>query len=138
MVLVAHSLGCIAAAWWATLSWTDDLADKVCGALLVAPPDIDADDVDPRIRDFRPLPMLRLPFPSVLVASRNDSYASFGRSEEMARAWGSDFVDAGRSGHINADSPVGAWAEGLPLLARLSGHNPNLLVAELGLRTALA
>ena len=138
LVLVAHSLGCIAAAWWATLSWSEAFADKVCGALLVAPPDIDAEDIDPRIRDFRPLPLVPLPFPSIVVASRNDPYASFARSEQMARAWGREFLDAGRIGHINAESPVGAWAGGLPILARLSGHNSNLLVAELGLRTAFA
>jgi len=138
VVLVAHSLGCIAAAWWAALSWSEAFRDKVFGALLVAPPDIDDEAIDPRIRDFRPLPRLRLPFPSIVVASRNDPYCRFSRAEEIARGWGSDFVDAGAAGHINSDSPIGAWAEGLPLLARLSGHNANLLVAELGLRTALA
>ena len=30
------------------------------------------------------------------------------------------------------------WTQGLRLLARLSGHNPNLIVAELGLREAMA
>ena len=138
VVLVAHSLGCVALAWWAALSWSEAFREKVCGALLVAPPDVDAEDVDPRIRDFRPIPRVRLPFPSLVVASRNDSYCSFARAQEIASAWGSEFVDAGFAGHINAESPVGAWAEGLPLLARLTGHNPNLLVAELGLRTAFA
>ena len=138
LVLVGHSLGCIAAAWWASLSWGDAYRERVCGALLVAPPDIEDDRIDPRIRDFRPMPQLRLPFPSIVVASQNDSYCGLGRAETFAAAWGSDFVDAGRVGHINADAPIGAWADGLRLLARLSGHNANLLVAELGLRTALA
>jgi uncharacterized protein len=138
VVLVAHSLGCIAAAWWAALSWSDAFREKVCGALLVAPPDIDAEDIEPRLRDFRPLPRLRLPFPSIVAASRNDPFCRFGRAQEIAAAWGSEFVDAGYIGHVNSESPIGAWAEGLPLLSRLSGHNANLLVAELGLRTALA
>ena len=138
LVLVAHSLGCITAAWWAALSWGEAYREKVRGALLVAPPDIDNDGIDPRIRGFRPMPQMRLPFPSLLVASENDGYCRLERAEEFAAAWGSDFVNAGHLGHINADSPIGAWSEGLRHLARLSGHNANLLVAELGLRTALA
>lgn len=138
IVFAAHSLGCLAVAWWAALSWSEAFRDKVHGALLVAPPDVDAEETDPRIRDFRPLPRVRLPFPSMVVASRNDSYCRFVRAQEMARAWGSDFADAGHAGHLNSDSPIGAWAEGLRLVARLSGHNANRLVAELGLRTAFA
>ncbi|QAY75542.1 alpha/beta hydrolase [Sphingosinicella sp. BN140058] len=138
VVLVAHSLGCLALSWWAALSWSEAFREKVCGALLVAPPDVDAAETDARIRDFRPIPRVRLPFPSIVVGSRNDPYCSFSRAQDIATAWGSEFVDAGFAGHINAESPVGVWAEGLPLLARLTGHNPNLLVAELGLRTAFA
>jgi 4-hydroxy-tetrahydrodipicolinate synthase len=37
VVLAAHSLGCLAAAWWASLCWVDAFRDKVRGALLVAP-----------------------------------------------------------------------------------------------------
>jgi predicted alpha/beta hydrolase family esterase len=138
VVLAAHSLGCLAAAWWAELTLKKGAALRVKGALLVAPPDVDALHVEPRLRDFRPMPRLRLPFPTLLVASRNDPHAGFDRSQEMAEAWGSRFVDAGAAGHINADSAIGEWSQGLRLLAGLTGHNPNLLVAELGLRTALA
>jgi predicted alpha/beta hydrolase family esterase len=138
VVLAAHSLGCLAAAWWASLCWVEAFRDKVRGALLVAPPDVDALDADPRIRDFRPLPRLRLPFPTIIVASRDDPYAPFARSEQMAACWGSDLVDAGKAGHLNAESGLYEWTQGLRLLAGLGGHNPNLLVAELGLRSALA
>lgn len=138
LVLVGHSLGCIAIAWWASLRWGRAFTDKMKGALLVAPPDVDALDATVRIRDFRPLPRLRLPFPSVLVASRDDPYARFAWSRDAATAWGSDFVDLGDTGHINAESGLDEWPRGLRLLAGLTGHNPNLLVAELGLRRALA
>lgn len=138
VVLAAHSLGCLAVAWWSTLCWVDAFRDKVLGALLVAPPDVDRLDANPRIRDFRPLPRLRLPFPSRLIASRNDAYADFERSREMAEAWGSELVDIGEAGHINADSGLDEWPRGLRLAASLSGHNPNLLITELALRTALA
>lgn len=138
VVLAAHSLGCLAAAWWAALCWVDAFREKVRGALLVAPPNVDALDAEPRIRDFRPIPKLRLPFPTLLVASRNDPYAGFESAQEMAAAWGSELVDAGPIGHINADSGIREWPRGLRLIAGLSGHNANRLVTELGLRTALA
>lgn len=138
VVLAAHSLGCFAAAWWATLCWVDALKEKVRGALLVAPPDVDALDVDTRIRDFRPLPRLRLPFRSVVVASRNDPYADFNRASEIAAAWGSELVDVGPSGHVNAESGLREWPRGLRLVAELGGHDPDRLVTELGIRTAFA
>ena len=138
VVLAAHSLGCMAAAWWASLCWVDAFRDKVRGALLVAPPDVDALTAEPRIRDFRPLPRLRLPFRSLLVASRDDPYAPYERSAQMAASWGSELVDAGEAGHLNAESGLYEWTQGLRLIARMSGHNPNLLVAELGLREAMA
>jgi predicted alpha/beta hydrolase family esterase len=137
VVLAAHSLGCLAALWWAGLCRTGESMDKVRGALLVAPPDVDTLDCEARLRDFRPLPRRRLPFPTILVASRDDPFARFERSAEMARSWGSELVDAGETGHINADSAIHEWSGGLRHLARLSGHSPNLLVSELGLRTAL-
>lgn len=138
LLLVAHSLGCLAVTWWAALYWSEALREKVKGALMVAPPDVDALDTDQRIRDFRPMPTVRLPFKSVLVASRDDPFARFECSAKMADAWGSELVDAGPIGHINADSGIGEWSSGLKLLADLGGQNPNLLVAELGLRMALA
>jgi predicted alpha/beta hydrolase family esterase len=124
--------------WWAALHWTEAFREKMRGALLVAPPDVDALDVNARLRDFRPLPNRRLPFTTILVASRNDALMPFDRSREIARLWGSELVDAGPVGHINAESGIDEWPAGLRHLAGLSGHVPNLLVSELGLRTALA
>jgi hypothetical protein len=138
LILVAHSLGCMAVAWWAALYCNEALAEKVVGALLVAPPDVDRPDAIEAIRDFRPLPSIRLPFRGIVVASRDDPYASFSRSRRMAASWGCDFVDAGPIGHINAQSGIGEWANGLQLLAEFTGRSPNRLVAELGLRAALA
>jgi predicted alpha/beta hydrolase family esterase len=107
------------------------------GALLVAPPDVDAVDAPAAIRDFRPLPRTRLPFRSILVASRNDALSSFERSVAIASAWGSELIDAGTSGHLDDRYKIGEWSFGLGLLARLSGDNPDRLIAELGLRTVL-
>jgi len=60
-----------------------------------------------------------LPFPSIVVASRNDPYADIAWSRTCATAWGSELVDIGDAGHINAASGLGEWPQGLALLQRL-------------------
>ena len=116
VVLAAHSLGCILAAWWAAHTRH---AHKVRGALLVAPGDVEQLDLAAQIRGWAPIARQALAFPAVLVASRNDPYCSFERACAMAADWGARLVDLGSSGHINADSRLGAWAEGRALLASL-------------------
>ena len=118
IVLVAHSLGCLTISWWALGAARDRLA-RIAGALLVAPPDADAAEAHPFVRRFAPAPDAPLPFPSILVASRNDRHAAIERLQAPARAWGSRFVDAGSAGHINADSGLGYWEDGEALLEQL-------------------
>ncbi len=118
VVLVAHSLGCALVALWAPSA----PANRVVGALLVAPADVDSALHTPEeVRSFSPLPLHPLPFPGVVVASRTDPYVRFVRAEEMARGWGARLVDVGRLGHINADTSVGDWPEGHLLLEELLG-----------------
>jgi predicted alpha/beta hydrolase family esterase len=69
--------------------------------------------------DFSPAPRQPLPFPTILVASRNDPYASFDTASGLAEAWGSQLVDVGRAGHINAESGLGIWEQGVALLETL-------------------
>jgi predicted alpha/beta hydrolase family esterase len=117
VVLVAHSLGCHAVAWWNALE--PGAADgKVIGALLVAPPSVE-NVRDPRLAPFAPLVRERLAFPSILAASRDDPYADFGQAKKMARLWGCRFADAGWLGHINAESEIGDWPFGQHLVNRL-------------------
>lgn len=111
VVLVAHSLGCHAVAWWARQLGPTGRA-TVRGALLVAPPDVDLPNVDPRLARFAPTPEVILPFPAAVVASRDDHYAPIERSREMADLWGAAFIDAGELGHINARSGLGSWLPG--------------------------
>jgi len=118
LVLVARSLGCLTIAHWTHGASHERLA-RIRGALLVAPPDVAVADAHPFVRRFAPAPSRPLPFPSILVASRNDRYAAFDRLEELARAWGSRFVDAGYAGHINAGSGLGYWSDGEVLLEEL-------------------
>lgn len=119
VILVAHSLGCQLVAWWAALS-SPSYRQPVAGALLVAPADPDHGLACNRISRFGPPPLHPMPFPTVLVASRNDPYASFDRSALFAKSWGSHLVDAGDAGHINAESGLGDWPLGLSLVDRLS------------------
>lgn len=120
VILAAHSLGCIAVAWWAELAG-QPWGWPVAGALLVAPPDVERADRPAALAHFAPGPRAPLPFPSILVTSEDDPYASLQRGFDMARDWGSHFVDIGAAGHINADSCLGAWREGQLLVERLIG-----------------
>lgn len=115
VVLVAHSLGCIAVAK-AAPRLTEG---KARGAFLVAPPDLERADAPDAILDFLPVPRDPLPFPSLLVASSSDPYCTLERAADLAGAWGSDFHNAGDAGHINIQSGHGPWPEGLLMFTRL-------------------
>ncbi|WP_404337935.1 RBBP9/YdeN family alpha/beta hydrolase [Sphingomonas sp. MMS12-HWE2-04] len=115
VVLVAHSLGCQAVAWWARLLGASGVS-SVRAALLVAPPDLDRQDVDRRLDRFAPNPEAAFPCPALVVASRDDPYATIGRSREIADQWGAAFVDVGELGHINADSGIADWPDGQALV----------------------
>ena len=108
VVLVAHSLGCILTAAWAAHSRN---IHRVKAALLVAPPDVDREEVRQLLTSWAPVPMQRLPFASVLLASSRDPYCRPDRAREFAAAWGADFADVGPLGHLNADSALGDWPE---------------------------
>ncbi len=120
VILVAHSLGCATVAHWAARI-DDAIAadDRVAGALLVAPCDVERPGLPPAISRFAPMPRRALPFRTTVVASRNDRYASLARSRGFAQDWGSAFVDAGAIGHINAASNLGDWPFGAVLLDSL-------------------
>lgn len=121
VVLVAHSLGCLAVAWWAEYEQPGGPVSggKVIGALLVAPPDVEDRPIDRRLTRFAPVPAGALPFPSILVASRNDPYLTMAQARGLARRWGARLADAGEAGHINAASGLGDWTFGRLLLNTL-------------------
>lgn len=118
VILVAHSLGCLAVAWWAAFEG-QNYGTPVAGALLVAPPDVDCAGPEARLAGFGPAPKCILPFPSIVVASRNDPFISIERAHSLSKFWGSAFVDAGDAGHINAQSDLGDWPAGQELLEML-------------------
>ncbi|GCA51691.1 MULTISPECIES: RBBP9/YdeN family alpha/beta hydrolase [Sinorhizobium] len=114
VVIVAHSLG-VATAIHALPHCTRQIA----GAFLVAPPDVANPNIRPKhLMTFGPYPRDPLPFPSIMVASRNDSFGSYEHAGDIANAWGSLLVDAGDAGHINTESGHGPWPEGSMVFAQ--------------------
>ena len=115
IVLVAHSLSCLLVSQWAAQTHR-----KVKGALLVAPPN-PAEAVYPKAAtSFSAFPLKLLNFPSILVASSNDIYGDLDFAKSCAIAWGSDFINIGEVGHINADSGIGLWSTGFDLYQKLA------------------
>jgi hypothetical protein len=111
IVIVAHSGGCVMLA-----HWVRQTACAVRGALLAVPPDFERPMPAgyPTVAEldeagWLPLPRQRLPFRSIVAASRNDPLADFDRVAGMAQAWGAALVDLGEVGHLNPASGYGDW-----------------------------
>jgi hypothetical protein len=110
--IVAHSFGCLA-----TIASSARCAEHIKGALLVAP----ADPEKLLVTDCALKTVL--PFPSVVVASRNDPWMSFERATHWGRQWGSHLIDAGNAGHINVESGHGPWPQALTLLNSIKNRS---------------
>lgn len=119
VVLLAHSLAVATTVKWAAGASEAQLS-KVAAAFLVAASNVE--DPDPSfdlIRPFAPMPLKRLPFPTLVVASRSDPRVTFEKAQEFAAAWGADIADAGDLGHMGNEAKLGLWPTGLLLLGRL-------------------
>ncbi len=122
IVIVAHSGGCIMVAHWARRS-----KRAVHGALLATPPDFDTAMPEgyPTLAQlgaagWLPVPRARLPFRSIVAASRNDPLGRFERVAGLARDWGSELADLGQAGHLNPASGHGEWPQAEHFIARLA------------------
>jgi predicted alpha/beta hydrolase family esterase len=115
-ILVAHSLAVSLVMHWLSQNYNPN----IIGAMFVAPADVDSPEHTPDfLRNFAPFPTSKLPFPSVVIGSENDTYMSIERGKELAEKWGSDFVNIGKKGHINSDSNLQYWEEGQVFLEQL-------------------
>ncbi|WP_413732623.1 RBBP9/YdeN family alpha/beta hydrolase [Sodalis sp. RH20] len=108
-LLIGHSFGALSSWYYASRC-----AGQIAGVVLVAPAEPVRFEIEDRI-----LPV-RLPVPSLMFASHNDPLLAFPRAQYWADAWGSELVDVGEAGHINAQSGFGAWPHGLECVARFA------------------
>ncbi|NBA96927.1 alpha/beta hydrolase [Pseudomonas sp. R5(2019)] len=113
VILVAHSAGALMVAHWAARH-----SRPIKGALLAAPPDLDASwpqgyptPETLRANGWDPLPTGVLPFRSIVAGSSNDHLASLESVTRMARAWDSELVNLGEVGHLNPASGFGHWPQ---------------------------
>jgi predicted alpha/beta hydrolase family esterase len=122
VVIAAHSAGALMVANWALAP-----TRPIRGALLATPADVENplppgypafDDL--KANGWLPIPRGPLPFPAIVVASRNDPLAQFEKLAGLAKAWGAELHDAGEVGHLNPAAGYGWWDEAVPLLERLA------------------
>lgn len=115
VVLIGHSLGCATIAHWAKR-----YGKIVKGALLVAPSDLESPVYTFPAKGFDPIPLQKINFKTIVVASTNDPWVSFERAKYFANCWGSEFISIGDAGHINTASGYGNWDEGFKILQKLN------------------
>ncbi|MCW8275131.1 serine hydrolase family protein [Pseudomonas sp. PCH199] len=113
VILIAHSAGVLMVAHWAAR-----FNRPIKGALLAAPPDLDANwpqnypsPQSLKANGWDPLPVGALPFRSIVAGSTNDHLASLEAVTRMARDWGSELINCGRVGHLNPASGFGHWPQ---------------------------
>ncbi|UTH75467.1 alpha/beta hydrolase [Chromobacterium sp. IIBBL 290-4] len=131
LVIAAHSLGCHATVAWLLQA---SLAEqrRVKGVLLVAPPALpilpETARAGGELPEGAPLPDFAgfeaayphtLPVPAIVAASQDDPYCGLAEAKRMAEAWGAQFCDAGRCGHMGSLAGLGSWPTGQSLLQRL-------------------
>lgn len=125
VIFITHSLGGVILAHAMPALIAAGQGPKMRGGFLVTPPSEDAirnlSMIDPT---FHATPREPLPFPSNLIASSNDPFATLEQSADLALAWGSQFVEAGEAGHINMESGHGPWPEGVMRFAGFLSRLP--------------
>jgi uncharacterized protein len=97
-------------------------ANPSADTLLVAPPDAQREDFPLEMKSWRQPVLHQLPFPSICVISSNDPFCGLAAGRQMAQAWGSECVELGDKGHINAESGLGDWPQGRAMLERLAAQ----------------
>lgn len=116
VALVAHSLGCQLVAAWAAHSRH---TARVAAALLVAPPDTARDDMPVQLASWRRMALMPLPFKAQVLYSTDDPYCSAERAQTLAAAWQASTHSEGPRGHLNGESGLGDWPEGVARLRAL-------------------
>lgn len=108
-VLIAHSFGALASA-----SIAAEFPDKVAAIFLVAPADPDKFGI------AQELPQDFLPVTAKVIGSSNDPWMAEHKAAYWALLWGADYLRTKNHGHINSDSNLGFWPEGVRELHQLT------------------
>jgi hypothetical protein len=84
---------------------------RVKAALLVAPPDMERDDVREMLPGWAPVPLNKLPFPAWCSRATTTPSAHPGARGSSPPPGAQELTDAGPRGHLNADSGLADWPE---------------------------
>lgn len=107
-VVIAHSFGTLASA-----SIAAEFPEKIAALFLVAP----ADPNKFGIADLLPQDFLAVN--TKLIASSNDPWMTEAKAAYWALLWGADYLRIKNVGHINSQSNLGLWQEGITELHQL-------------------
>lgn len=114
VLIAAHSFGCLTTVHAAARG-----ASNIVGALLAAPADPDKFGLAELLHGRA------LNFPAIVLGSTTDPWMTEPRAAYWAGQWGAQYRCLGAVGHINAETGLGDWAEGLELLQGLAFHMQN-------------
>ncbi|GGY83216.1 hypothetical protein GCM10011613_30120 [Cellvibrio zantedeschiae] len=107
-VLIAHSFGTLASAAIAA-----EFPEKVAALFLVAPADPNKFGIAEQLpQDF-------LAVDAKVIASSDDPWMTETKAAFWALTWGADYLRIKNVGHINSESKLGLWQEGVTLLHQL-------------------
>lgn len=120
VVVVAHDLGCIQLAAWAAHS---RYTERVRAALLVAPLDVESQEMRERLSTWSPISRQRLPFKSGVIAAAYSPVdasqpAQAAGSQALAACWGAQWMGI-LAPLTPADRQSAAWPQGQALLHEL-------------------
>ena len=130
--LIAHSFGCLAAVVAAS-----DRVNKTAGVMLVAPANPErfnlggirhtekTEDFSAKYSVTDVLPRKNLIFPSMVVASTNDTWMSYSKARFWSDCWGSHLITLDNAGHINVASGFGPWPQGLQIFRDFQDAFPS-------------
>lgn len=107
-LLIAHSFGTLASAAIAA-----EFPEKIAALFLVAPADPDKFGI------AQQLPQDFLAAPTKVIASSNDPWLTETKAASWALTWGADYLRLKNVGHINSESNLGLWQEGITQLHQL-------------------
>jgi len=118
-VLIAHSFGTLASA-----SIAAEYPEKIAALFLAAPADPNKFGITEQ------LPQNFLSVPTKIIASSNDPWMSEHKAAYWALLWGADYLRIKNVGHINSQSNLGDWPQGIQelngLIRNIESHTNSI------------